>query len=240
MSARAGVHCVPNLLDGHRRIAVSRNPHDDLTETLPDKAWAQRHPSHPRASQFRCHPIARQTRLAPSCGARLASPHCLLISASTDATVCTRRPAILSRTPHDHASPAATTDLTAHQNARQASVTIRDRTSFRQGDIACNDHTARRRWSRTSRSGTLHEHFKARESLHMAHFEEQVDRPTRGLQDIEETAGQIPFATGPRIATHSTCEVIGNRSNARIRRGAYPASAKYLRSRARAAGSQAT
>lgn len=33
--------------------------------TLPDKAWAQRHPSHPphRASQFRCHPIVRQTLL---------------------------------------------------------------------------------------------------------------------------------------------------------------------------------
>ncbi|MGQ4390621.1 polymorphic toxin-type HINT domain-containing protein, partial [Streptomyces sp. SAS_270] len=39
--------------------------------TPPDKAWAQRHPSHPphRASQFRCHPIVRQTRLT-TLGAR--------------------------------------------------------------------------------------------------------------------------------------------------------------------------
>ncbi|MFF4371745.1 hypothetical protein, partial [Streptomyces sp. NPDC001594] len=45
--------------------------------TLPDRAWAQRHPSHlpHRASQFRCHPIVRQTLSAgaPLAG-RLAAP----------------------------------------------------------------------------------------------------------------------------------------------------------------------
>jgi hypothetical protein len=34
-------------------------------------------------------------------------------------------------------------------------------------------------------------------------------RPTRNL-DIRRTAGQTPFAAGSRIATHSTCDVIGN------------------------------
>ncbi|MFK4546005.1 hypothetical protein RKD29_005601 [Streptomyces tendae] len=53
-------------------------------------------------------------------------------------------------------------------------------------------------------------------------------------------AGQAPLSAGSRIATHSTCDVIGNRSNTRSIRTRYPPSRKYPRSRASAAGSQAT
>jgi hypothetical protein len=68
----------------------------------------------------------------------------------------------------------------------------------------------------------------------------QVDQFNRNLRHLEETAGQTPFTVGSRIATHSTWCVIGNRSNARSDTARYPESAKYRRSRARAAGSHAT
>lgn len=64
--------------------------------------------------------------------------------------------------------------------------------------------------------------------------------PTPHIMRTGKVAGQDPFATGSRIATHSTWCVIGNRSNTRSVRTRYPPSRKYARSRARAAGSQAT
>ncbi|CAM5451526.1 hypothetical protein SALBM311S_04556 [Streptomyces alboniger] len=57
---------------------------------------------------------------------------------------------------------------------------------------------------------------------------------------IRKPAGQSPFAADSRMATHSTCDVIGNRSNTRRVRTRYPPSRKYPKSRASAAGSQAT
>jgi hypothetical protein len=51
-------------------IRSSSRPVQHPRGTLPDMAWAQRHPSHSpqRASQFRCHPIVHQTHAAAVAG----------------------------------------------------------------------------------------------------------------------------------------------------------------------------
>lgn len=113
-----------------------------------------------------------------------------------------------------HPSCPAPTDASAPSTAGQQPAT--------------SGHTARRRLHPTPRHSPRH----APAETGRGH------RP--GLAGAEGTAGHRPFAAGSRIATHSTWCVIGNRSNTRSVRTRYPPSRKYARSRARAAGSQAT
>ncbi len=51
--------------------------------------------------------------------------------------------------------------------------------------------------------------------LHAVNLGKQVERARPRLRNLQKTAGQNPFTAGSKIATHSTCEVIGNRSKAR-------------------------